>query len=211
MAEDLIGYRGLVEKAHETLAPLAFRLVVRDALALAAKRGLPGEHHFYITFRTHAPGVIVPQSLRQRFPNDMTIVLQHQFWDLEAHDAGFSVMLKFGGQPQTLVVPYSAITRFVDPSVNALFLMEEPVSGEPDSGDMEYDTLETVHPSPNSAPRGDAAPLQTLPAQGTGTKSQQGAGRRAIAPPKSDGEPGEEPPPGDAAGTVVSLDAFRRK
>ena len=125
MAEDLIGYRGLLEKAYETLAPTAFRLVARDAIAKAAKTGLPGAHHFFITFRTRAEGVDIGDRLVEQFPDEMTIVIQHQYWDLEAHREHFSVILRFGGVPQQLIVPYSAITRFVDPEANAVFSMEE--------------------------------------------------------------------------------------
>jgi len=202
MAEDLIGYRGLVEKAYETLAPMAFRLVVRDAMTLAADRGLPGEHHFYITFRTHGEGVTVPASLRQRFPDDMTIVLQHQYWDLEVDDMGFSVMLKFGGLPQTLVVPYNAITRFVDPSVNALFLMEEPVRGDPDSDDVEYTALETIGTTSEVGRRPETG--KTANAKAEAAKAENG---KTKAEPQAPGDA----PAGEAAGTVVRLDSFRRK
>jgi hypothetical protein len=97
----------------------ALRAVVRDALDYAARNGLPGEHHFYITFRTDMPGVAIPGHLKARFPQEMTIVLQHQFWDLRVDDAArcFSVGLSFGGVPATLVVPLAAVTAFADPHV----------------------------------------------------------------------------------------------
>lgn len=108
---DYIGYDALMQAAS--------RGVVREALKRAlANGGLPGEHHFYITFRTRAPGVKVAEYLTERFPEDMTIVVQHQFWDLEVGNGHFEIILKFSGVPQHLFVPYSAITRFVDPSVN---------------------------------------------------------------------------------------------
>lgn len=108
---DYIGY--------EALSQAAMRGVVREALRRAkVNGGLPGEHHFYISFRTRAPGVKIAPHLVQRFPEEMTIVIQHQFWDMEVHDGHFEVVLKFSGVPQHLSIPLAAITRFVDPSVN---------------------------------------------------------------------------------------------
>jgi hypothetical protein len=96
----------------------ALRSVVRAALQEAANpRGLPGKHHFYITFRTHAPGVVIPDHLRARYPDEMTIVLEHQFWDLEVYADRFRVILKFSGQPHPITIPLKAVTRFFDPSV----------------------------------------------------------------------------------------------
>ncbi len=110
MADDLIGYENLTQDA--------MRNVVRAALERAiGPRGLPGRHHFYITFRTQHPGVVVPDQLRQRYPDEMTIVLEHQFWDLEVFPDRFRVILKFAGQPQPIVCPFAALTRFYDPSV----------------------------------------------------------------------------------------------
>lgn len=110
MADDVIGYDQLMQDA--------LRTVVRSALQqAAAARALPGRHHFYITFRTRAPGVTIPDHLSARYPDDMTIVLEHQFWDLEVWPDRFRVILKFSGQPQPIVIPFAAITRFFDPSV----------------------------------------------------------------------------------------------
>lgn len=95
----------------------ALRQVIVSALAHAAAEGLPGDHHFYITFRTDHPGVVIPPRLRAQYPEEMTIVLQHQFWDLKA-DPGtgmFSVGLSFGGIPSTLSIPLAAVTGFADP------------------------------------------------------------------------------------------------
>jgi uncharacterized protein len=108
---DYIGY--------EALTQAAMRGVVREALKRAKTNGgLPGDHHFYITYSSRAPGVRMADYLVERFPVDMTIVVQHQFWDLEVHDGHFEIILKFSGVPQHLFIPYAAITRFVDPSVN---------------------------------------------------------------------------------------------
>ncbi|WP_084418345.1 SspB family protein [Henriciella litoralis] len=108
---DYIGY--------EALTRAAMRGVVREALRQTASNGAaPGEHHFYISFRTKAPGVRMADHLVERFPEEMTIVVQHQFWDLEVHDGHFEVILKFNGVPQHLSIPFAAMTRFVDPAVN---------------------------------------------------------------------------------------------
>jgi hypothetical protein len=97
----------------------ALREVVLRALEHTVARGLPGEHHFYLTFRTDHPGVSIPGHLKARYPQEMTIVLQHRFWDLKVDRSvpGFSVGLSFGGVPATLVVPVAAMTAFADPHV----------------------------------------------------------------------------------------------
>lgn len=89
--------------------------VVRDALKIAADQGLPGENHFYITFKTNFKGVKIPKMLQIQYPENMTIVLQHQFSDLSVSEKAFSVVLVFGGVPYTLVIPFAAITYFADP------------------------------------------------------------------------------------------------
>jgi hypothetical protein len=112
---------------YQALQAAAMLGVVRAALGRAAEpRGLPGDHHFYISFRSGAPGVSIPPDLRERYPDEMTIVLQNQFWDLLAEDNLFSVTLQFGGKPKSLVIPYAAITRFYDPSVQFLMQFEVP-------------------------------------------------------------------------------------
>lgn len=110
MPQDLFQYEKMVENA--------LRGVVRDALGRAAREGLRGAHHFYIAFATTMPGVEIPDSLRTKFPTDMTIVLQHQFWDLEIGADAFSVTLSFQKQLERLTVPFAAIRTFADPSVN---------------------------------------------------------------------------------------------
>jgi len=96
----------------------ALRGVVREALARAAREGLRGSHHFFLGFRTGAPGVIVPGYLLSKYPEEMTIVLQHQFWGLEVGEQAFSVSLSFQNRPEQLTIPFAAITTFADPSVN---------------------------------------------------------------------------------------------
>ena len=118
-AQDLMRY--------EAMAQDALRGVVKTALKrAAAPEGLPGAHHFYITFKTDAPGVSGPPDLLGKYPDEMTIVLQHQFWDLAPGETFFSVVLRFDGQPKKLSVPYAAVTRFQDPSVG--FGLQFPAS-----------------------------------------------------------------------------------
>jgi hypothetical protein len=121
------------EMNYEALAQDALRGVIRSALERAASPdGIPGEHHFYITFKTRAPGVSVPPDVIAKYPDEMTIVLQHQYWDLAVEHDLFSVMLKFGGMPKVLTMPYTAVTRFYDPSVKFLLQFEAPeVPAEP--------------------------------------------------------------------------------
>ena len=113
------------EQRPESLLPYeewiaeAMREVVAQAIDYAAENGLPGEHHFYITFRTDYPGVVMPPRLRAQYPQEMTIVLQHQFWDLkmDRETNAISVGLSFGGVPATMVIPLAAVTAFADPHV----------------------------------------------------------------------------------------------
>jgi hypothetical protein len=108
--ESLIPYDEIVQDA--------LRAVVGRVLGEVEQSGaLPGGHHFYITFKTRAPGVVIPKHLMERFPDEMTIVIQHRFWDLKVEDDGFSVGLSFGGVPSTLRVPFAAVTQFHDPAV----------------------------------------------------------------------------------------------
>ncbi|NJO34167.1 MAG: hypothetical protein HC869_14570 [Rhodospirillales bacterium] len=102
---------------YEALAQSALRGIVRTVLLQAAKSGLPGQHHFYIAFSTSAPGAILSPRLKERYPEEMTIVLQHRFWDLLVSDERFEVKLTFDGIPERLVVPFAAIKVFFDPSV----------------------------------------------------------------------------------------------
>ena len=109
MAKDFIGYENLVDQA--------LRQVVRNALARVQKQGMIGSHHFYVTFKTHDPGVEVPDFLRERYPDEMTIVLQNQYSGLDVTDEKFEVMLSFQKLPTTIVVPFAAVTGFADPAV----------------------------------------------------------------------------------------------
>lgn len=117
---------------YDAMAQEALRGVVKSALKRAAGEGLPGAHHFYITFKTDAAGVSGPNDLLAKYPDEMTIVLQHQYWDLAPGETFFSVTLQFAGQPKRLSIPYSAVTRFYDPSVQFLLQFEAPASAPPE-------------------------------------------------------------------------------
>ena len=146
--EDLMNYEGLAQEA--------LRGVVRGALRRGLDPdGLPGAHHFYITFKTQAPDVSAPPDLLAKYPDEMTIVLQHQFWDLQVEEEHFAITLKFGGQPKRLSVPYAAVTRFYDPSVQFLLQFEaaEPPSApvvalEPAATPALRDDSEETEPEP---------------------------------------------------------------
>lgn len=129
MADDPLDYHAMVQRA--------LLGVLREALELAASEGLPGEHHFYISFQTAASGVVVPPFLRDRFPEEVTIVLQNQFWDLHVDDDGFSVTLAFEASRQRIGVPWEAVTAFIDPVAEFALRFGTPGEEEPASEDGE--------------------------------------------------------------------------
>ena len=141
MAQDLFDYPKLVETA--------LRSVMREALARTAHEGLPGDHHFYITFRTGAPGVGIPNYLSARYPDEMTIVLQHQYRALEVGDDAFSVNLSFQSRSDRLKIPFSAVTTFADPSVNFGLKFEVPTvpPAEPAALPAQIPRSEPVEPA----------------------------------------------------------------
>jgi len=140
MPQDLFHYDRMIEQA--------LRGVVREALLRASRDGLPGAHHFYIGFATREPGVELPASLRAKFPDEMTIVIQHQFWDLEIREDAFSVTLSFQRQPERLAIPFAAIKSFADPSVNFALEFASPVTASAASEPAESPAL----PAPIAAP-----------------------------------------------------------
>ena len=168
---------------YEALTQSALRGVIRSALERGARPGgLPGGHHFYITFRTRGAGVSLPPGLAEKYPEEMTIVLQHQYWDLKPEAERFSVTLSFGGQPKVLTIPYGAITRFYDPSVQFLLQFESAVE-------------ETAAPAlPQPVPLRPERKLEPVASE-----------------PAAEAE-GEAPePPKDDGPKIVSLDKFRKK
>ena len=121
---------------YDTLIETALREVVHQAMTKVVQSGLPGDHHFYISFLTEHPGVEIPDYLHEKYPEEMTIVLQHQFFGLTVSETGFSVMLSFNNVRERLVIPFDAITTFADPSVNfALQFQNIPSASEEDGED----------------------------------------------------------------------------
>ncbi len=192
---------------YDLLAQEALRGVVRKVLTDVAKFGLPGDHHFYIAFYTRYPGVRLSTRLREQYPEDMTIVLQHQFWDLTVTEHTFEVGLSFGSVPERLLVPFDAIKGFFDPSVQ-FGLQFEPV--EPGERSAEPETPARLEPKvkPSSALRGAASEPSEAPASTSIPKI--GGTKAKPKPPAADGDDGPpEPPKGGA--DVVRLDRFRKK
>lgn len=178
MAEDHIRY--------DILAQEALRGVMRKVLAEVARTGLPGNHHFFITFMTGAPGVRISSRLRERYPEQMTIVIQYQYWDLKVKETGFEVGLSFSDVPEKLEIPFSAVRGFYDPSV---------------SFELEFDVKQDVQ----------EAPVATLP-QAEQEKPAPAAPASQKAPAAKKAAAKKEEEAGDAKGAdVVSLDAFRKK
>jgi uncharacterized protein len=176
---------------YDLLTQQALRSVVRTVLIDAAKQGLPGEHHFYISFDTGAPGVKVSPRLRTQYPEDMTIVLQHQFWDLIVSEQGFEVGLSFNGVPERLIVPFDAVKGFFDPSVQFGLQFETT----PESAPVEVPAAEPEKKKP--------AKGKKSPAVVEAEKPEPAAGREAAPEPEPD------KPTGGAE--VVRLDRFRKK
>ncbi|HSB61459.1 MAG TPA: ClpXP protease specificity-enhancing factor SspB [Vicinamibacteria bacterium] len=141
--EDFLDYPRLLREA--------LRGVVREALRLAAERGLPGEHHVYVTFRTRHPGAVVPKPLASQHPDEMTIVLQNQFWELEVTHEAFSVSLRFGGTPQRLTVPFASVTAFADPAAQLGLRFED---AGPEETPARHAAPESAGPAPRR-PEGD--------------------------------------------------------
>ena len=146
LPDSLIPYDEIVQEA--------LRAVVGRVLGSVAEGGgtLPGEHHFYITFKTQGPGVDIPRRLIERFPDEMTIVLQNRFWDLAVGDQRFSVGLSFNQVPSKLVIPYSAITGFHDPAVN--FELRFQAQEGPGDGPGGHDPAENDEPQVQPAEDG---------------------------------------------------------
>lgn len=149
---------------YEQMAHEALRGVVRAALKRAASpAGLPGDHHFYITFKTRAPGVSGPPDILAQYPDEMSIVLQHEFWDLAPGETFFSVTLKFSGQEKRLSIPYAAVTRFVDPSVGFGLDFEVTTHAEPAGLPAPAPApIAAEPPSKQRAPKSDEAKVVSL-------------------------------------------------
>lgn len=175
----------------------ALKGVVRAAMQKASTDGLHGNHHFYVTFLTRAPGVELPDHLLNRYPTDITIVLQHQYWDMEVTQDQFAVSLSFNKLPTRIVVPFDAITSFADPSVQFGLQFQSALDSMNEGAGVETSAPEPLaflaEPDNQSEPGGER-PDDVRP---DGADAEQGGD-----------DQGEEAEP---RGEVVSLDAFRRK
>ena len=194
---------------YDLLTQQALRGVVRSVLMDAAKKGLPGDHHFFIEFDTLAPGVRMSDRLRAQHPEKMTIILQHQFWDLTVNEQGFEVGLSFGGITERLAIPFEAINGFFDPSVQFGLQFEEVTEGEAQGQrtpanaqgkepDKTRDKIAKKKPFSKSA-LGNFAPEPTRAAP---------PALVAVPDPKPDPKPDK---PSSGGGEVVRLDRFRKK
>jgi hypothetical protein len=169
---------------YDALVDDALRSVVKRVLVQVAEKGLPGSHHFYISFRSTDPGVEIPDYLRAKYPEEMTIVLQHQYWDLILYDDAFEVTVSFNKQQERIKVPFMALSAFVDPSVRF---------------GLQFDRKDKAG---NLIEKSDTAPAAPTPLPAPEPKA------------KSDGTPeaaAGEAKPEDAASKIVKLDSFRKK
>ncbi len=185
---------------YDILTQEALRGVVRQVLTDTAKKGLPGDHHFFITFDTQAPGVRLSGRMREQYPEEMTIVLQHQFWDLKVTDHHLEVGLSFGGVPESLLVPFEAIKSFFDPSTQFGLQFETIAEGAPQAAPAKVEKRDEKR---------DEKAKPRLPArrEAQSTSAEQAP---AEAPPQADNAPTstDAQKPG---GEVVHLDRFRKK
>ena len=212
MSKDVLRYDLMVQDA--------LKGVVRKILTEAGRDGLPGDHHFYITFRTTAPGVRLSQRLRDKHTEEMTIVLQHQFWDLSVSDHAFEVGLSFSSVPERLLIPFDAITTFFDPSVQFGLKFETQEGAEPAAA---------AEPAASPRPRGAgsepseappaplALPVKATPAGVPAIKPREvspaaAKGVKATKAAPEDAKTEETPETAESGGAqVVSLDSFRKK
>jgi len=179
---------------YDILTQEALRGVVRTVLADAAKQGLPGDHHFYISFDPRHEGVSLSPRMRSQYPQEMTVVLQHQFWDLAVSEERFEVGVSFGGVPERIVVPFAAITSFADPSVQ-FGVQFQQIEGE---GETAVDAKAAAGPAKSDAERSPRQPAE----------HKHGAIELAT-PANPEGTANEKPDTN--SGEVVQLDRFRKK
>jgi hypothetical protein len=187
MTKDGLRYDKMVERA--------LRGVVREAIAFAVAGGLPGAHHFYITFKTAAPGVDIGEQLRAKYTDEMTIVIEHQFWELTVTPDAFAVTLSFNNRPERLTIPFAAITAFADPSVKFGLQFQETSPGEA---------------SPQAGPQAGEPPLRLADADAADAPAPRGHKERSgpkLVAEKPESEKGDAKKPGE----VVTLDTFRKK
>jgi hypothetical protein len=184
--------------SYEKMVEDALRGVLRQALQITAAQGLPGSHHFYITFDTTHPGVKIADTLKAQHPSEMTIVLQHQFWDLKVGQEQFEITLSFSGVSQRLLIPFAAVTAFADP--HAKFGLQFHVEFEERTAADEELDMDDDEDTPEETP---SMPLDSakVSRQMKGRKAPQ---LRAVADPEGEDKAG-------GTGKIVTLDAFRKK
>ena len=209
MSEDLIRY--------DVLAQEALRGVVKKIIGEVSRTGLPGEHHFYVSFATKFPGVRLSNRMREKYPEEMTIVIQHQYWDLEAHENEFEIGLSFNDIPEKLSVPYASIKGFFDPSVQ--FGLQFDADDDASDNKSPPTSINAI------ASIGEFTAASENDETGEASKAAPSAKQKAKKKPKtkaavekqsgdsdaqksSDTSKGEDQP---ASAEVVSLDSFRKK
>jgi hypothetical protein len=189
--------------SYERMVEDALRGVLRQALKITEAQGLPGAHHFYITFDTTHPGLKIAPSLKALHPNEMTIVLQHQFWDLVVGEERFEITLSFSGVSQRLSVPFAAVTAFADP--HAKFGLQFHVEFEERAEDEDDDAGDP--PLDDEAPPEETAQMDSIQVtQQIKNTRKTGASRPPLKTVKPEGDVQDT-----AANKVVTLDAFRKK
>ena len=204
---------------YDILAQEALRGVVRTVLADTAKNGLPGEHHFYISFDTRADGVRLSERMLAEYPEEMTIVLQHQFWDLVVTEEGFEVGMSFGGIPERVAVPFTAVKGFLDPSVefglhfqeigdSAGKGQEDKQQGGQEDGAPAGKDRSTARPPAEHKTARPAPALAAVPAPAS-SETAKSAPADAKSADKPTADEGPDKPAG--GGEVVRLDRFRKK
>jgi uncharacterized protein len=190
---------------YDLLTQDALRGVIRSVLTEAATKGLPGEHHFFITFDTRAEGVQISPRIKASYPQEMTIVLQHQFWDLKVTEDDFEVGLAFNGIPERLHVPLKAVKAFQDPSVQfGLQFTVEPEAGA--AAEPPAPAVDRRKAKP--AAKQDAKPELAKP---EATKSETSKPEPKAEPKRDQEDKGKKDEPAGTSGEVVRLDRFRKK
>jgi len=188
---------------YDALVDDALRSVVRRVLLQVAEKGLPGSHHFYISFRSTDPGVEMPEYLLAKYPEEMTIVLQHQYWDLEITDEYFEVTVSFNKLQERIHVPFKALSAFVDPSVRFGLQFDHKDKAAGDKAiEKGPGAVPTQLPVVDKRPQLPATTAPETKPDGTATATSDGT-------PST--EPSAEAKPEDAASKVVKLDSFRKK
>jgi hypothetical protein len=186
---------------YDILAQEALRGVVRRVLMDTAKNGLPGEHHFYISFDTRADGVRLSPRMLAQYPSEMTVVLQHQFWDLVVTESGFEVGVSFGGVPERLAVPFTAVKGFFDPSVQFGMQFEEMAGAEAQASEQ----------TEEGAPAAREPDAARTPAEHKAMTQVNVAVPVPANPEGADTTSDAHPDKSAGGGEVVRLDRFRKK